>query len=83
MEEILNVKAQPKGSLPKAFDVSGDDVRFKMELVPQHPMTLDLAQRALEIMYGIVSEGLVREFVALVICRGMALGRFRTWVNGE
>ena len=54
-----------------------------MELVPQHPMTLDLAQRALEIMYGIVSEGLVREFVALVICRGMALGRFRTWVNGE
>ena len=52
-----------------------------MEPVPQQPMNVDLACTALEIMYDIVKESEVREFQALVICQGMALGRFRTWFS--
>lgn len=52
-----------------------------MEPVPQQPMGLDLACAALEIMYDIVKDSEVREFCALVICRGLALGRFRTWFS--
>ena len=52
-----------------------------MEPVPQHPLSLDLACAALRIMYNIVVDSEVREFLALVICQGMALGRFRTWFS--
>ena len=82
LEEIVKLNAQPAGSIPVAFDVSRHDFRFKMELVWQHPMNLDLALAALQIVYQIVREGEVREFMALVVCRGMAMGRFRLWLEG-
>lgn len=79
LEEIVELKAQPIGSTPKAFDVSRYDVRFKMERVPQQPMSLDLAFAALEIIYRIVLESEVREFRLLVVCQGVAMGRFTLW----
>ncbi|CAF9922778.1 MAG: hypothetical protein ALECFALPRED_002223 [Alectoria fallacina] len=81
LEQIAKLKAQPTGSIPQGFHVSGYDVRFGMEPVPQHPLSLDLACAALRIMYNIVVDSEVREFLALVVCQGMALGRFRTWFS--
>lgn len=79
LEQIVKLKAEPTGSVPKAFDVSAHDFRFTMESVPLQPMSLDLACAALEIMHSIVRDSELREFQALVVCLGMALGRFRLW----
>ena len=79
VEEVVKLKQQPTGSIPKAFETDDGDLRFKMEIIPQHPMTSDLAVAALEIMYGIVLDSEVREFQALVVCQDLAMGRFRTW----
>ena len=38
-----------------------------------------MAQAALGIIYGIVLKSEIREFLALVICQGLAMGRFRAW----
>lgn len=78
-EQIANLKSQPVGSMPLAFDEGKYDVRFKMEVIPQHPLSLELACAAIEIMYNSVMEGGVREFRALVVCQEVVLGRFRTW----
>ena len=75
----MNFKAQPAGSVPEAFDVSTFDIRFKMEPVPQHALSLDLAQAALGIIYRLVLKSEMRGFLALVICQGMAMGRFKAW----
>ena len=50
-----------------------------MEPIPQHPMSIDMAYKALAIIYNIVKDSEFREFVALAVCRGVALGRFRSW----
>ena len=75
----MKVKAQPPGSTPKAFDFRRYDVRFQMEPILQHPMSIDLAYAALATIYNIVKDSEVREFVGLAVCHGMVLGRFRTW----
>lgn len=80
LEEMVKVKAQPFGSTAKNFDISRYNVRFRMETFPQHPMDTDLAYAALEIIYDVVFECDVREFVALAACQGIALPRFRTWL---
>lgn len=79
LEQLVNLKAQPAGSIPEAFDVGRYDIRFKMELVPQHALSLELAVASLHIIYKIVLESEMREFRALVVCQGLALGRFRSW----
>lgn len=79
LEEMVKVKAQPVGSTPRAFDFHKYNVRFQMEPIPQHPMSIDVAYGALATIYNIVKDSEVREFVALVVCQQMALGRFRTW----
>lgn len=81
LEQIVELKVQPPDSIPQAFDFDRGDIRFKMEIIPQHPMTLYLAVAALEIMYGIVLESEVRESQALVVCQDIAMGRFRTWFS--
>ena len=80
LELMVKVKAQPAGSTLKAFDVSNYDIRFKMEPVPQHPLDKEMAYAAMGIIYSIVNKSEIREFVALVTCWGMALGRFRAWL---
>ena len=79
LEEMMKVKKQPPGSTPKAFDFRKQDIRFQMEPIPLHPMNIDMAYAALEIIYNSVKEREVREILALVICDGMAMGRFRSW----
>lgn len=81
LEQLTKYKAQPAGSSAKAFDLSRHDVRFKMEPVPQHSAGLDQVTAALKIMYNIVKDSEVREFVALVVCQNMAKARFRTWLS--
>ena len=83
LEEMVSIKAQPAGSTPRPFDIDKYDVRIKMEIVPQLPMTLDMAHVALEIIYEIVMKSEVREFTALVVCQGLAMGRFRTWLSDQ
>ena len=80
---MVNIKEQPAGSIPMPFDIDKYDVRLKMDIVPQLPMTLDMAHVALEIIYEIVMKSEVREFTALVVCQGMAMGRFRTWLSDQ
>lgn len=78
LEQIFKLQGQPKGSVPEAFDVTRYDLRFKMESIAQHPMSLDLACTALKIMCSIVMDSGAREFQALVVCQRLALGRFRS-----
>ncbi|CAD6576431.1 MAG: hypothetical protein ASARMPRED_007728 [Alectoria sarmentosa] len=54
LEQIAKLQAQPTGSVAQGFYASGYDMRFGMEPVPQHPLSLDLACAALRIMYNIV-----------------------------
>ena len=79
LEQITKYQAQPAGSSPKAFDIGRDDVRFTMEPIPQHPAGLDLAMAALKIMYTVVLDSEAREFAALIVCRKVAMARFRVW----
>lgn len=79
LDLIFELKGLPPSSVPEAFDIEKHGVRFKMELVRQHPMTSDLACAAIEVIYGIVLESEVREFLALLVCQDIAMGRFRTW----
>ena len=79
LEQIAKYKAQPAGSSPKAFDIGRDDVRFTMEPIPQHPAGLELVTAALAIMYNLVKDSEAREFAALIVCRKVAMARFRTW----
>lgn len=83
LEHIVNLKEQPAGSIPEAFDFRKHGVRFKMEPVAQHPMSSDLACATMEIIYGIVLDSEVREFQALLVCQNMVMGRFRTWFLDE
>lgn len=76
---MLKVKAQPLGSTPIDFDVRRYGVRFQMEDFPQHPMDMDMAYTAMQIIYHVVLDSDLKEFTALVVCQGLALGRFRTW----
>lgn len=76
LEQLVNLKAQPAGSIPHEFDVAQYDVRFKMELVPQHALSLDLAITSLNIIYKTVLASQMRAFRALVVCQKLALGRF-------
>ena len=76
---LIKYEAQPAGSNPKAFDIGRHDVRFTMEPIPQHPAGLDLVTAALKIMTVFVEDSEAREFAALLVCRKLALARFRTW----
>ena len=81
LHEMAKLQRQDAGSTPIAFDDgSRPDFRFQMELIPQHPMTLDMAVKALQIISNIVLDSEVRGFVALVVCQQIARGRFRTWL---
>lgn len=81
LHERAKLQTQDIRSIPIAFDdVSRPYFRFQMELVPQHPMTLDMAVKALQIISNIVLDSEVRDFVALVACQELARGRFRTWL---
>ena len=53
------------------------NVRFKLEPVPQHPPDGWLALESLNVLYGLVMENEARELTALVVCDGIAYGRFR------
>ena len=79
LEHVVSLKEQPAVSIPEAFDVREHGVRFKMEPVPQHPMSSNLACAAMEIIYGIVMDSEVREIQALLVCQNLVMGRFRTW----
>ena len=80
LENIVILKAQPADNIPRSFDINEYDVRFQMEIILRTPMPAAMARQSLEIIYGIVFESEVREFTALVVCRGMVMGRFRTWL---
>ena len=80
LEEMVSLKASPPDSIPNPCDISRFDVRFQMKIISQSPMSVGMALESLEIIYGIVVESEVREFVALVVCQGLAMGRFRAWL---
>ena len=77
---MVNLKVQPAGNVPRACDVTRYGLRFRMEVFPYMPMSVAMAQESLEIIYGIVTHSEVREFVALVVCQGLAKGRIRAWL---
>ena len=80
LENIVHLKVQPADSIPPSFDINEYDVRFQMQVIPRTPMPAAMARESLEIIYGIVFESEVREFTALVVCQGVVMGRFRTWL---
>lgn len=70
---------QPAGSLPKAFDISRYDVRFKMEPIPQYSAGLGLVTATLRNGYTIVTDSEARVSAALMVYPRLAMARFRTW----
>lgn len=73
-------RTKPAGSDPIPADITRHSLRFLIEPMRPYPMDSSLECAALSIIYNIVDESEVREFLALLTCRGLVLGRFHTWL---
>lgn len=80
LELMVEVEKEPAGSAPTRVDISRHSLRFLVEPIRPYPMDSSLEYAALSIIYTIVEESGVREFLALLVCRGMVLGRFWVWL---
>lgn len=80
LEVMVQVEAEPAGSTPIPADISMHSLKFLIEPIQPYPMDSSLEYAALSFIYNLVEESEVREFLALLICREMVLGRFWTWL---
>lgn len=77
LEYLTIFKDRPDGSIPYAFDVSNQKLRFNLVPVPQHPLGKEMAVGALDVLYKLVHDNEAIEFTALVVCNMISLGRFK------